>query len=75
MRVRQAQKAPIRLPYLEDSECNFQMVQLEYEQARAQQDGHMQYAHGAVARAQQLRSCHRTAIFQFQNCYYTKPDT
>ena len=40
--------APIRLPCLVGGECNFQTVQLEYEQAKAQQDGHMQYAHGAV---------------------------
>ena len=40
--------APIRLPCLVGGDCNFQTVQLEYEQAKAQQDGHMQYAHGAV---------------------------
>ena len=40
--------APIRLPCLVGGECTFQTVQLEYEQAKAQQDGHMQYAHGAV---------------------------
>ena len=43
--------APIRLPCLVGGDCNFQTVQLEYEQAKAQQDGHMQYAHGATAGA------------------------
>ena len=43
--------APIRLPCLVGGECGFETVQLEYEQAKAQQDGHMQYAHGAAAGA------------------------
>ena len=41
--------APIKLPYLVGGECEFQTVQLEYEQAKAQQDGHMQFAHGGGA--------------------------
>ena len=41
--------APIKLPCLVEGECGFQTVQLEYEQAKAQQDGHMQYAHGGDA--------------------------
>ena len=43
--------APIQLPCLVGGDCNFQTVKLEYEQAKAQQDGHMQYAHGAAAGA------------------------
>ena len=43
--------APIRLPCLVGDACEFQTVLLEYEQAKAQQDGHMQYAHGAGAGA------------------------
>ena len=43
--------APIRLPCLVGDACEFQTVSLEYEQAKAQQDGHMQYAHGAGAGA------------------------
>ena len=41
--------APIKLPCLVGGECEFETVQLEYEQAKAQQDGHMQYAHGGGA--------------------------
>ena len=37
--------APIKLPCLMGGDCTFQTVQLEYEQAKVQQDGHMQYAH------------------------------
>ena len=37
--------APIKLPCLMGGDCTFQTVQLEYDQAKAQQDGHMQYAH------------------------------
>ena len=40
--------APIRLPCLMGSKCEFQTVELEYEQAKPQLDGHMQYAHGAA---------------------------
>ena len=40
--------APIRLPCLVGGECNFQTVQLEYDQAKSLLDGNMQYAHGAV---------------------------
>ena len=43
--------APIRLPCLVGGECNFQTVQLEYEQAKPLLDGHMQYAHGDAAGA------------------------
>ena len=41
--------APIKLPCLVGGECNFQTVQLEYDQAKPLLDGHMQYAHGATA--------------------------
>ena len=42
--------APIKLPCLVCGDgWNFETVQLEYEQAKAQQDGHMQYAHGNAA--------------------------
>ena len=41
--------APIKLPCLVGGDCNFETVELEYEQAKAQQDAHMQYAHGAAA--------------------------
>ena len=41
--------APIRLPCLVGGECNFQTVQLEYDQAKPLLDGHMQYAHGDTA--------------------------
>ena len=41
--------APIKLPCLVGGECDFETVELEYEQAKAQQDGHMQYAHGGGA--------------------------
>ena len=40
--------APIGLPCLVGGDCNFQTVQLEFEQAKAQLDGHMQYAHSAA---------------------------
>ena len=40
--------ALIRLPCLMGDECEFQTVELEYDQAKLQLDGHMQYAHGAV---------------------------
>ena len=40
--------ALIRLPCLMGDECKFQTVELEYDQAKLQLDGHMQYAHGAV---------------------------
>ena len=43
--------APIRLPCLVGGDCNFQTVQLEYDQAKPLLDGHMQYAHGAAAGA------------------------
>ena len=43
--------APIRLPCLVGGECQFQTVQLEYEQAKPLLDGHMQYAHGGGAGA------------------------
>ena len=36
--------APIRLPCLVGGDCNFQTVQLEFEQAKPLLDGHMQYA-------------------------------
>ena len=42
--------APIKLPCLVGGDCNFEtVVELEYDLATAQQDGHMQYAHGAAA--------------------------
>ena len=41
--------APIRLPCLLGSQCEFQTVELEYEQAaKPQLDGHMKNAHGAA---------------------------
>ena len=40
--------APIRLPCLMGSECEFQTVELEYDLAKPQLDGHMHYAHGAA---------------------------
>ncbi len=40
--------APIRLPCLMGSKCEFQTVELEYDLAKPQLDGHMQYAHGAA---------------------------
>ena len=40
--------ALIRLPCLMGDECGFQTVELEYDKAKLQLDGHMQYAHGAV---------------------------
>ncbi len=40
--------ALIRLPCLMGDECEFQTVELEYDQAKLQLDGHMQYAHSAV---------------------------
>ena len=40
--------APIRLPCLMGSKCEFQTVELEYDLAKPQMDGHMQYAHGAA---------------------------
>ena len=40
--------APIRLPCLMGSKCEFQTVELEYEQAKQQLDGHMQYTHVAM---------------------------
>ena len=40
--------APIRLPCLLGSKCEFQTLELEYERAKTQLDGHMQYAHGAA---------------------------
>ena len=40
--------APIKLPCLVGGDCTFQTVQLEYDQAKAQQDGHMRYAHAAA---------------------------
>ena len=39
--------APIQLPCLV-GDCAFKTVQLEYDQAKAQQDGHMRYAHAAA---------------------------
>ena len=41
--------APIKLPCLVGGDCTFETVQLEYDQAKAQQDGHMQYAHTRAA--------------------------
>ena len=41
--------APIKLPCLVGGDCNFETVELKYDLAKAQQDGHMQYAHGAAA--------------------------
>ena len=41
--------APIKLPCLVGGDCNFETVELEYDLAKAQQDGHMQYAHGNAA--------------------------
>ena len=43
--------APIKLPCLVGGDCDFQTVQLEYEQAKPLLDGHMQYAHGAAGTA------------------------
>ena len=43
--------APVQLPCLVGGDCNFQTVQLEYEQAKPLLDGHMQYAHGAAGTA------------------------
>ena len=40
--------APIRLPCLMGSKCEFQTVELEYGKAKHQLDGHMEYAHGAA---------------------------
>ena len=40
--------APIGLPCLVGGDCKFQTVQLEFEQAKAQLDGHMQYAHSTA---------------------------
>ena len=50
--------APIRLPCLMGSKCEFQTVELEYERARHQLDGHMQYAHGAAQAAAQKPGRH-----------------
>ena len=43
--------ALIRLPCLMGDECGFQTVELEYDKAKLQLDGHMQYAHGDAAGA------------------------
>ena len=39
--------ALIKLPCLMGDKCEFRTVELEYDQAKQQLDGHMQYAHGA----------------------------
>lgn len=41
--------APITLPCLVGGDCTFQTVTLEYEQAKAQHDGHMKYARTPTA--------------------------
>ena len=43
--------APIKLPCLVGGECEFETVELDYEQAKPLLDSHMQYAHGGGAGA------------------------
>ena len=47
---------PIRLPCLLGGECKFLTVELDYEKAKHQLDGHMQYAHGAAAAEEHIQT-------------------